>query len=57
MEKQRRTFLSYSRANKDFAVRLARELKAEGFHVWLDQLDIPPGSRWDVRGGKGTGRL
>lgn len=48
MEKQRRTFLSYSRANKDFAVRLARELKAEGFPVWLDQLDIPPGSRWDV---------
>jgi formylglycine-generating enzyme required for sulfatase activity len=48
MEKQRRTFLSYSRANKDFAVRLAKELKAEGFQVWLDQLDIPPGSRWDV---------
>ncbi len=48
MEKQRRTFLSYSRANKDFAVKLARELKSEGFAVWLDQLDIPPGSRWDV---------
>jgi len=47
-EKQRKTFLSYSRANKDFAVRLARELKAEGFWVWLDQLDIPAGSRWDV---------
>ena len=48
MEKQRKTFLSYSRTNKDFAVKLARELKAEGFPVWLDQLDIPPGSRWDV---------
>ena len=48
MEKQRRTFLSYSRANKDFAVKLARELKSEGFAIWLDQLDIPPGSRWDV---------
>lgn len=48
METQRRTFLSYSRANKDFAVKLAKELKAEGFQVWLDQLDIPPGSRWDV---------
>jgi len=48
MEKQRKTFLSYSRANKDFAVKLAKELKAEGFPVWLDQLDIPLGSRWDV---------
>jgi formylglycine-generating enzyme required for sulfatase activity len=48
MEKQRKTFLSYSRANKDFAVKLARELKSEGFAVWLDQLDIPPGARWDA---------
>jgi hypothetical protein len=47
MEKQRKTFLSYSRANKDFALRLARELKTEGFNIWLDQLDIPAGSRWD----------
>ena len=47
MEKQRKTFLSYSRANKDFAIRLARELKSEGFSVWLDQLDIPAGARWD----------
>jgi formylglycine-generating enzyme required for sulfatase activity len=48
MEKQHKTFLSYSRVNKDFAVRMAKELKAEGLPVWLDQLDIPPGSRWDV---------
>lgn len=48
MEKQRRTFLSYSRANKDFALKLARELKLEGFPVWLDQLDIPLGARWDA---------
>ena len=47
MEKQRKTFLSYSRINKDFAIRLARELKSEGFDIWLDQLDIPAGSRWD----------
>lgn len=46
-DKQRKTFLSYSRANKDFAIKLAKELKAEGFYVWLDQLDIPAGSRWD----------
>lgn len=48
MEKQRKTFLSYSRVNKDFAVRLAKELKSEGFNVWLDLLDIPAGARWDI---------
>jgi multiple sugar transport system substrate-binding protein len=47
MEKQRKTFLSYSRLNKDFAIRLAKELKSEGFNIWLDQLDIPAGVRWD----------
>jgi TolB protein len=46
-DKQRKTFLSYSRANKDFAIKLAKELKSEGFYVWLDQLDIPAGARWD----------
>ena len=46
-EKQRRTFLSYSRINKDFALKLARELKSSGFPVWIDQLDIPTGARWD----------
>jgi hypothetical protein len=46
-EKQRKTFLSYSRNNKDFAIKLAKELKSEGFAIWLDQMDIPLGSRWD----------
>jgi hypothetical protein len=46
-EKQRRTFLSYSRINKDFALKLATELKASGFPIWIDQLDIPTGARWD----------
>jgi hypothetical protein len=45
--KQRSTFISYSRVNKDFALKLARELKSEGFPIWLDQLDIPAGARWD----------
>lgn len=47
-ETHRKTFLSYSRVDKDFALRLAKELKSEGFHIWLDQLDIPPGARWDA---------
>lgn len=44
---QRRTFISYSRINKDFALKLALELRNSGFDIWLDQLDIPTGSRWD----------
>ena len=46
-EKQRQTFISYSRVKKNFALKLARELKAAGFPIWLDQLDIPAGARWD----------
>ena len=44
---QRRTFISYSRVNKEFALKLAKELRASKFAVWLDQLDIPAGARWD----------
>src|ERR1044071_6343572 len=47
-ETQRKTFLSYSRIDKDFALKLAKTLKSEGFSIWLDQLDIPPGARWDA---------
>jgi hypothetical protein len=46
-EKRRHTFISYSRVNKEFAVKLARELKSAGFPIWLDLLDIPAGARWD----------
>jgi hypothetical protein len=46
-QKQLRTFISYSRVNKQFALKLATELKAAGFLIWLDQFDIPTGKRWD----------
>jgi hypothetical protein len=46
-QKHRRTFISYSRINKEFALKLALELRSSGFDIWLDQLDIPTGSRWD----------
>jgi hypothetical protein len=46
-QNQQRIFISYSRVNKDFAARLAKELKASGFPIWLDVLDIPTGARWD----------
>jgi TonB family protein len=40
-------FFSYCREDSEFALRLAGDLKAAGANVWLDQLDIIPGDRWD----------
>lgn len=42
-----RTFVSYSRSDSEFALRLAKDLRALGAVVWLDQLDIAAGTRWD----------
>ena len=39
-------FISYSREDSEFTLRLANDLKAAGAAVWLDQLDIAPGERW-----------
>jgi hypothetical protein len=46
-ENQRRIFISYSRVDKEFAIKLAQALKSAMFPVWLDQFDIPTGARWD----------
>lgn len=40
-------FFSYSRDDSKFVMELAKDLRAAGAKVWLDQLDIEPGSRWD----------
>ncbi len=40
-------FISYSRHDSEFVMRLASDLKKAGASVWLDQLDISPGQRWD----------
>ncbi len=40
-------FFSYSRDDSAFALRLAADLKASSAKVWVDQLDITPGQRWD----------
>jgi hypothetical protein len=42
-----RTFVSYSRSDAEFAVRLAADLRTAGADVWVDQLDIKAGARWD----------
>jgi hypothetical protein len=41
-------FVSYSRDDLEFVVRLAKDLKAKGAKVWMDRLDIRPGQRWEV---------
>lgn len=42
------SFISYTRKDQDFALRLAKDLRGHGINVWLDQLDIPKGDRWDT---------
>ncbi len=41
-------FVSYSREDMEFAVRLAKDLKAKGASVWMDKIDIRPGQRWEA---------
>ena len=40
-------FLSYARRDAHGVLKLARDLRAAGIKLWVDQLDIPPGARWD----------
>ena len=40
-------FFSYSREDSPFVLQLAKDLRAGGAAVWLDQIDIRPGQRWD----------
>jgi hypothetical protein len=40
-------FLSYSRADQDFALRFAIDLRAREVSIWIDQLDIRPSEHWD----------
>jgi len=42
-----KTFLSYARADAEFALKLANQLKTNGADLWIDCLDIPAGVRWD----------
>ncbi len=41
-------FISYAREDTVFATRLAQDLREAGARVWIDQLDIPMGERWDM---------
>ena len=41
------SFISYSRTDADFVLRLCQDLRAAGRSIWLDKLDIRPGEDWD----------
>ena len=43
-----KTFFSYSRDDSEFVLKLAKDLRAAGANIWLDQLDIVAGKRWDA---------
>ena len=40
-------FVSYSREDWEFVLRLSKDLKTKGAKVWMDKLDIRPGQRWE----------
>src|SRR5262249_61595355 len=41
-------FSSYSRADAEFALQRATDLRSAGVDLWIDQLDIPAGAQWDI---------
>lgn len=45
--KSSKIFFSYSREDSEFALKLATDLRLLGSDIWIDQLDIRAGSRWD----------
>ena len=47
MEERKHFFFSYAREDTEFVLRLAKELRAVGAKLWLDQLDIFGGQHWD----------
>jgi len=45
--KEAKIFISYSQADSDFALKLGKDLRSAGANIWIDQLDIGTGERWD----------
>ena len=42
-----KAFVSYSREEAAFVLRLCQDLRSAGAAIWLDKLDIRPGEEWD----------
>ena len=36
-----KVFFCYARADSEFALKLANDLRSAGANIWIDQLDIP----------------
>jgi len=49
-------FFSYSRHDAEFVLKLAKDLRAAGADLWLDQLDITAGQHWDTSIAEALGR-
>lgn len=47
-ESDDRVFISYTRSDGAFALKLANDLRAKAIPAWIDQVDIPSGASWDV---------
>jgi hypothetical protein len=45
--KNPKTFISYAREDAEFALQFAKDLRTAGAPIWIDQLDIGAGARWD----------
>lgn len=43
MKERPKAFLSYSHADKEFAINLAKELRQSGIDLWIDKYEIKPG--------------
>jgi hypothetical protein len=41
-----RIFVSYAREDTGFTLQLAGDMKQQGLPVWVDQWNIPPGTKW-----------
>jgi len=41
-------FVCYSHEDREFALRLANDLRANGAQIWMDKLDIRAGQNWDT---------
>jgi len=41
-------FVSYSREDLDFVIRLAKDVKEKGARLWVDKVDIRAGQRWEA---------
>jgi hypothetical protein len=46
-DEAKKMFFSYARADAEFVLKLAADLRSAGVDLWIDQLDIPAGVQWD----------